>query len=214
MFTMKFISVSFLLVAFWGCSSLQNNVNGDCFLLHINSTDDYKNYQRETVKLEHLINLKKIRSYNQIGLHFFIYSSAEANLYYYFIPESLQMNAFFINNIQGVNTCGMLSIDESLQNEIFNYEVENFPYVEISRNGVFPLKGEKNTYPHVLGYRLFESGQRKYFSYYIFSETNVNKFIQVGFPRYPAIIDEYEKFVKKVRSSISSDASRNACWNL
>lgn len=139
-FIMRLIGVIFLLILV-ACSSSPKPELGDVYALHVNSADDYESYRRKTNSLERDIGMEKLPSHNQNGLHVFYYLPASVNVYYYFIPEMKTDSSFYVNNIQGFNACGKMFFDEKKQAKIFDYEVENFPFLNIYRDGKFPLKG-------------------------------------------------------------------------
>ena len=206
---MKYISLFFYFLV--GCSVSNMYEKGDVYALRINTVENYDEFKRKAIDLERIIGIKKLSSYNQVGLHVFYFSTAVDDVYYFFIPKKTSSSSFYINNIHGINACGVLSLNEAKQKKIFNYGVEEFPYLNIYRNGKFPLKGEKQSYNQVVGYRLYENNERKYFSYYIYSEASLNKSLKVGFPQYPSIIAEYEDFIKTVGETVSTEVSRNVC---
>ncbi|MCF0217168.1 MAG: hypothetical protein HUK21_11960 [Fibrobacteraceae bacterium] len=209
---MKYISLFFLILC--SCSTSIINTKGDVFILHTNSNEDYKKYEREVLRLEKIAGMESMRSFNQKGLHVYLYSSAAVNFQFYFVSESLLTEDYFIHNIEGINACGKMVVSDSMRTEIFGYEAENFPYISILRDGRFPLKGDKKTYNHVVGYRLFESGERRYFSYYLFSEERSHAAQRVGFPPYPQIINEYNNFVKSIISLADTTQSSKTCRDM
>lgn len=213
---MKFISFIFFLFLLFGCTTQSMNEKGDIYSLRINSVEDFEKYKNKIQRLEKKFVLKNLPSYNEKGLHVFIDNEMVSGKVYYFIPEVPSKESFYIDNISGTNTCGKLTFEEGKQEEIFKYGVENFPYLDVYRDGKFPFKGDKHAYFHILGYRQMDNGERKYFSYYLFKEYPVgkNKIYLTNFPPFPKIIDEYVEFLKTIGSAESSPVTRDACRNL
>lgn len=213
---MKYISLILFIFMFCGCTARSMNEKGDIYSLYINTTEDFKKYKAEVQRLEKELNLRALPSYNQKGLHLFIDVSVASNIFYYFIPEDPSKGSFYIDNIEGTNTCGSLTFEEGKQEEIFKYGIENFPYFDIYRDGEFPLNGDKKAYDHILGYRQTDVGERRYFSYFLFKERSVGKkkMYLVGFSPIPKVIDEYENVLNTIGSTVSSVVTRDACKHL
>lgn len=213
---MKYISLMFFTFLFCGCTMQTMNDKGDIYSLHINSAEDLERYKNETLQLEKKLVLKNLPSYNKKGIHLFRNVKSALNILYYFIPETPSKESFYVDNINGINTCGKLTFEEGKQEEIFKYGVENFPYFYIYRDGKFPLKGDKHAYDEYLGYRQMDNGERKYFSYTLFKDYPVGKkeIYLSNFSPFPKIIDEYVEFLNAIGSVVSSPVTRDACRNL